>query len=123
MQVAKALETLCEIRADTEKRGVPSIYPFHPCHLLREVGGELGVLITIDGEGAEHVLRVFHVPSLAGVAVGRLRALALLILVMNRVGARRVHVHDFRSTTEPAFEPCANDGKVFSVRACRDRCR
>src|SRR5438105_7971324 len=67
------------------------LWLFRPSHLLRETGGVFLVLRAVDRELAQHVIRIFPGPILVRIIVSHLCGAALLILMMDRICARRIH--------------------------------
>src|SRR5947208_13449897 len=67
------------------------LWLFRPGHLLRETGGVFLILRAVDRELSQHVVRISPRPVLVRIVVGHLRGAALLIFMMDRICARRIH--------------------------------
>src|SRR5205085_11220364 len=74
-------------------------------HLLGQAGRILRVLIAIDRESSQHVIRFGPIPVLLRIVVGHLCRLALRVLMVNGIGARRIG--DSRRAAETTFDQMA----------------
>src|SRR5438552_9853880 len=88
------------------------LWLFRPSHLLRETGGVFLILRAVDRELAQHVVRIFPRPILLRIIVSHLRGAALLILMMDRICARRIH--HFGHAAKTALQQMAAKSPVLT---------
>src|SRR5712672_1365352 len=84
----------------------------HGGHFFGHVGFEFLVFFIVRREFVEHVVRILVFPVLLGIVVGQFSGLALLVLLVSRIGQR--WIFDDGSAGKTAFDKVSGSDGIFA---------